>query len=226
MQGYTHVRLVFAPEFDAAFFGGDPDNFTYPRYDLDISFFRIYENGKPVHLDHYLGWSATGVKENDLILVSGHPDSTGRLLTVSQLEFLRDLDYPTGLEIYSKMDTVLRSFSSQSEENARIAKEDIFGIENNIKRFIGYPEGLHDRQTMGRKAADEQKLEATYKANAKNGGTPDPWQVSLHSAVDAPFRMTAYCLITVARCAKRSGLESVRARSSQEAKRGNHPNSS
>src|SRR5438105_6786248 len=124
------------------------------------------------------------------------------------------------------MGTVPTRFSSPSEENAPIGKGNNFGIEKNNKKVNGYPEGPHDRQTMGRKAADEQKLEATYKANAKNGGTPDPWQVSLHSAVDAPFRMTAYCLITVARCGKRSGLESVRARSSQEAKRGNHPNSS
>lgn len=173
---YTDVRLVFAPEFDAAFFGGDPDNFTYPRYDLDISFFRVYENDKPVHLDHYLHWSPTGVKENDLIFVSGHPGSTGRLLTMSQLEFLRDVDYPTRMQIYSKMDAVLKNFSSQSEENARIAQEDIFGIENNIKRFIGYQEGLHDKQTMDRKAADEQKLQTSYKANPNNAATRDPWQ--------------------------------------------------
>jgi hypothetical protein len=95
---------------------------------------------------------------------------------MSQLEFLRDVDYPTRMEIYRKVDAVLKSFSSRSEENARIAKEDIFGIENNIKRFIGYQEGLHDRQTMGRKATEEQKLQAIYKANAKNAGTPDPWQ--------------------------------------------------
>ena len=96
------MRLVFAPEFAAAFFGGDPDNFEYPRYDLDISFFRIYENNKPVHLDNYFKWSTAGVKEGDLIFVSGNPGSTGRLDTMSQLEFLRDVHYPLDSGILSR----------------------------------------------------------------------------------------------------------------------------
>ena len=91
---YTDVRLVFAPEFDMAFFGGDPDNFTYPRYDLDITFFRVYENDKPAHLDNYLTWSKTGVKEGDLTFVSGHPGATGRLRTMSQLDYLRERRLP------------------------------------------------------------------------------------------------------------------------------------
>jgi Peptidase S46 len=171
---YTDVRLVFAPEFDAAFFGGDPDNFTYPRYDLDITFLRIYENDKPVHLDNYLHWSPTGVKDGDLIFVSGHPGSTGRLKTMSQLEYLRDVDYPSRLETYTRRINLLQKFSAESEENARIAKEDIFGLQNAFKAFTGYIEPLKDNEIMSKKAADEEKLRSEFKA--KNSSAPEPWQ--------------------------------------------------
>src|SRR5438309_4397735 len=171
---YTDVRLVFAPEFEAAFFGGDPDNFTFPRYDLDITFFRVYENDKPAHLDHYLHWSRTGVSENDLIFVSGHPGSTGRLRTMAQLEYLRDVEYPSRLETYKRRINLLKNFSSQSEENARIAKEDLFSYENSQKAITGYLSGLQDKEIMARKQAEEDKLRADYKT--KNSAAPDPWQ--------------------------------------------------
>jgi hypothetical protein len=173
---YTDVRLVFAPEFDAAFFGGDPDNFTYPRYDLDITFFRVYEDGHPAHLDNYLQWSHTGVKDNDLIFVSGHPGSTSRLLTVAQLDYLRDVDYPSRLALYKRRISLLQDFSKQSEENARIAKEDIFGLQNSQKAITGYDSGLLDKSILDVKSADETKLQAAYKAGATSAGTPDPWE--------------------------------------------------
>lgn len=172
---YTDVRLVFAPEFDIAFFGGDPDNFEYPRYDLDITFFRVYENDKPAHLDNYLKWSATGVSDNDLIFVSGHPGNTSRLLTVSQLQFLRDVQYPSVLDILNKRVAMLQEFSKQSEENARIAKEDIFGLQNSQKAIGGYQQGLLDKAIMDSKSADETKLRASFKADPKNAGATDPW---------------------------------------------------
>jgi hypothetical protein len=172
---YTDVRLVFAPEFGIAFFGGDPDNFTYPRYDLDITFFRVYESDKPAHLDNYLRWSRTGVKDGDLIFVSGHPGNTGRLLTMSQLEFLRDVQYPINLKYFQRHIALLQDFSKQSEENARIAKEEIFSLQNSQKAVTGYNSGLLDKSIMNAKAADEAKLRAAFKADPKNAGDPDPW---------------------------------------------------
>jgi peptidase S46-like protein len=172
---YTDVRLVFAPEFGIAFFGGDPDNFTYPRYDLDITFFRVYENDKPVHLDHYLQWSRTGVTDGDLIFVSGHPGNTGRLLTMAQLAFLRDVQYPIALKLYARRIALLQNFSKESEENARIAKEDVFGLQNSQKAVTGYQSGLLDRSIMDSKATDEAKLRAAFKADPKNAGVSDPW---------------------------------------------------
>lgn len=173
---YTDVRLVFAPEFDIAFFGGDPDNFTYPRYDLDITFFRVYENGKPAHLDNYLQWSRTGVKDGDLIFVSGHPGSTGRLLTMAQLEFTRDVQYPLTLKVIARRVVLLENFSKESEENARIAKEDIFGLQNSQKAISGYESGLLDKSIMDEKAAEEAKLRTAFKADPKNAAAADPWE--------------------------------------------------
>jgi hypothetical protein len=172
---YTDVRLVFAPEFDAAFFGGDPDNFTYPRYDLDITFFRVYEDGHPAHLDNYLRWSRSGVKNGDLIFVSGHPGNTSRLQTLSQMEFTRDVAYPLTLATLKRRIALLQDFSKQSEENARIAKEDIFGMQNSQKAVTGYRSGLLDKSVMDAKSADEAKLRASYKASAKNAAATDPW---------------------------------------------------
>jgi len=173
---YTDVRLVFAPEFDIAFFGGDPDNFTYPRYDLDITFFRVYENDKPAHLDNYLKWSPTGVKDGDLIFVSGHPGNTGRLLTMAQLEFLRDVQYPIALKVYARRIALLQEFSKQSEENARIAKEDLFGLQNSQKAITGYQSGLLDKEIMKEKTNQEVYLRAAFKVASKDANATDPWE--------------------------------------------------
>ena len=173
---YTDVRLVFAPEFDIAFFGGDPDNFTYPRYDLDITFFRVYENDKPAHLDNYLKWSPTGVTDGDLIFVSGHPGNTGRLLTMAQLEFLRDVQYPMALKVYARRIALLQEFSKQSEENARIAKEDLFGLQNSQKAITGYQSGLLDKGIMKEKTSQEVYLRAAFKVASKDTNATDPWE--------------------------------------------------
>jgi hypothetical protein len=170
---YTDVRLVFAPEFEAAFFGGDPDNFTFPRYDLDITFFRIYENGKPVHLDNYLQWSKVGVKDGDLIFVSGHPGNTDRLKTVAQLEFLKNVDFPWRLASYKRRIAMLQKFSAESEENARIAQEDIFGLQNAQKAINGEYEGLQDVAAMSQMNTAEREREKAYMD--QHPGEPNPW---------------------------------------------------
>ena len=172
---YTDVRLVFAPEFDIAFFGGDPDNFTYPRYDLDITFFRVYENGQPAHIDNYLRWSRTGVKDGDLIFVSGHPGNTGRLLTMAQLAFLRDVQYPKTLATLNRRISLLQEFSKESEENARIAKEELFSLQNAFKAITGYNSGLVDKAIMGEKASQEASLRESFQKNPKNSGAANPW---------------------------------------------------
>ncbi|MBZ5658231.1 MAG: S46 family peptidase [Acidobacteriia bacterium] len=171
---YTDVRLVFSPEFEIAFFGGDPDNFTYPRYDLDITFFRIYENDKPVHLEHYLQWSKGGVKDGELIFVSGNPGNTERLKTVAQVQFLKDLDYPSRLASYKRRIDLLKRFSAESPENARIAQEDIFGLENSQKAITGYLGGVSDLAAMSQKNLAEREQEKQYLG--KNPGAPNPWE--------------------------------------------------
>jgi hypothetical protein len=173
---YTDVRLVFAPEFDAAFFGGDPDNFEYPRYDLDVSFFRVYENRKPARTDNYLKWSTTGVKENDLIFVSGNPGSTGRLNTMAQLEFLRDIQYPWTIESLARRDTLLQKFAAESTVNASMAHDVLFGVENSFKAIKGYQSGLLDPMLMAKKKTDEERLRQEVAANPKTQAAfGDPW---------------------------------------------------
>jgi len=183
-QTWSDVRLVFAPEFDAAFFGGDPDNFEYPRYDLDVCFFRVYENDKPAHLDNYLKWATSGVKDGDLIFVSGNPGSTGRLNTMSQLNLLRDVAYPLVLDSLARRDTVLKKFSAESAENDKVAHEDLFGVENSLKAIRGYQAGLKDESLMAKKSAEENQLRQAFTANpAEKAEYGDPW-AEISSAMD------------------------------------------
>ncbi|MDP2915516.1 MAG: S46 family peptidase [Candidatus Aminicenantes bacterium] len=153
---YTDVRLVFSPEYLIAFFGGDPDNFTYPRYDFDITLFRIYENDKPINSKHYLKWNTSGLKENELVFASGHPGSTGRLLTLAQMEFLRDVSYPTTIANYERRRALLQEYGKRGLEYARQAQGPLFGIENSLKATIGYQSGLLDKALMAKKAKEEQ----------------------------------------------------------------------
>jgi hypothetical protein len=162
---HNDVRLVFAPEYLAAFFGGDQDNFTYPRYDLDITLFRIYENGQPFKSDNYIKWSTTGVREGDLVLCSGHPGSTGRLLTYSQIEFLRDTSYPFNIANLKRRQTFMHEYAKRGEEEKRVALRNLFGIENSLKATIGYQSGLLDEKLMAKKLREEQALRDGVRKN-------------------------------------------------------------
>ena len=157
---YTDVRLVFAPEFSIAQFGGDPDNFTYPRYCLDFSLFRAYENGEPVKSADYLRWSHDGVKDGELTFVSGNPGSTGRLQTVAQMQFSRDLSYPMLLRMLKDDIDELLAFGAQSAENKRVAEDDLDSNQNSFKALTGFEQGLKDPKLMSRKQDEERKLRA------------------------------------------------------------------
>ena len=162
---YTDVRLVFAPEFDIAFFGGDPDNFEYPRYDLDVCFFRAYEDGKPARPKHYLKWSPAGSKEGELTFVAGHPGRTSRLFTVAHLEYLRDQSFPLLLAMLHDREASLVEYGKLGPEQFRQSKEELFGIQNSRKAREGGYKGLRDRALMARKAAEEKALRARIEAD-------------------------------------------------------------
>ncbi|HSY49855.1 MAG TPA: S46 family peptidase [Thermoanaerobaculia bacterium] len=174
---YTDVRLVFAPEVGIAFFGGDPDNFEYPRYDLDVCFFRAYENDKPVHPVDYLKWSEAGAKDGDLVFVSGHPGSTNRLNTLTHLQFFRDVAYPFTLNILRRREVLLTNYAQRSIENDRRAHDDLFGIKNSRKAYLGRIAGLQDPAVLKAKAATEvalrQKVTSDPQLNTAYG---DAWK--------------------------------------------------
>jgi hypothetical protein len=164
---YTDIRLVFAPELGIAAFGGDPDNFTYPRYDLDFALFRAYENGQPVKPMDYFAWSKEGAKDGELVFVPGNPGSTGRLATMAQLHFYRDVAYPL---VYARLGSLIKTledFGAQSPENKRLVYDNLFGMQNSYKAYTGFLRGLRDPNLMNRKRDEEQALRAQIDKNPK-----------------------------------------------------------
>ncbi|MCC7176429.1 MAG: S46 family peptidase [Bryobacterales bacterium] len=164
---YTDIRLVFAPEVGIAAFGGDPDNFTYPRYCLDMTFFRAYENDRPVSSPNYLRWSRTGLRDEELIFVSGNPGSTGRLNTVAQLEFFRDMSYPFVHARLNALIKALQRYGSGSAENKRVAADNLFSQQNSYKAYTGFLLGLRDPKLMQLKRQEEAKLRGAVAKDPK-----------------------------------------------------------
>ncbi len=180
---FTDVRLVFAPELSIAFFGGDPDNFEYPRHDLDMAIFRVYDNGQPAKIEHFLKWSPSGAKAGELIFVSGHPGRTSRLLTIDALKFQRDVRVPTMLNLLRRREIVLQQFAADGDEFARRAKKDLFSVQNNRKRMIGQIQALQDPRMFETKKRAEEELRfgGGFKSEISNlksqiPNPQDPWE--------------------------------------------------
>jgi len=164
---YTDVRVVFAPERQIAYFGGDVDNFEFPRYDLDVCFFRAYEDGKPARVQDWLTFSREGAKEGDLVFVSGHPGHTDRLLTVAELKALRDQSIPFSLALLKRREVLFSTWSARGVENARRAQGDLFGVQNSRKALDGRLAGLLDPELFAQKVRDEEEFKGRLPADAK-----------------------------------------------------------
>ena len=173
---FQDVRLAFAPEFAAGFFGGDPDNFNFPRYNLDMGLLRVYEDGKPVELEDFFPLNPDGAAEGELVMITGHPGSTQRLLTVAQLEALRDKSLIERLLSLAEMRGVLLQFGALGEEQARQAQNDLFGVENSFKALRGRQSTLNDPAVFEAKRKDEESLKAFVAADPKlSEEIGDPW---------------------------------------------------
>ena len=168
---HTDVRLVMAPEQQIAFFGGDSDNFTYPRFNLDFTLFRVYEDGKPYHPASHLAWSRTGVKADDLTFVVGHPGSTERLATAAQMAFAGGFALPNRLKMLERQRQMLLTYAAASPENRRQVSTQIFGLENSIKAMNGYRAGLKDKDAMARITKAEKELQAKVAGEPKVAGS-------------------------------------------------------
>ncbi|HKQ99476.1 MAG TPA: S46 family peptidase [Pyrinomonadaceae bacterium] len=164
---YTDVRLVFVPEFQAAFFGGDPDNFNFPRFNIDMALVRVYENDKPVHVENYLKWSEKGAKEGDLVFVVGHPGSTSRLNTVAHLESLRDVNIPLLIRMLERREAMLKKYMAMGEEQNRQGQNELNSIQNSLKVYRGQMAGLQDKTFIERKRQAEEALRKAIAADPR-----------------------------------------------------------
>jgi hypothetical protein len=177
-QKYTDVRLVFAPENAIGQFGGDVDNFEYPRHGFDVCFFRVYDNGKPLQTSHYFRWSLTGPADGDLVFVSGHPGSTNRMETLARLKHRRNLTLPYTLARLRYLEALLEQYSSLGPEQARVAHTDLFSTANARKAITGQYQGLLDPAVLELKTKAEEALRTKLKASPYlNQAYGDAWDM-------------------------------------------------
>ncbi|GAC1550632.1 MAG: S46 family peptidase [Collimonas sp.] len=192
---FQDTRLVWAPEKAAAFFGGDPDNFNFPRYDLDITLLRAYEGGKPAKIENYFPFSKSGAETGEMVFVTGQPGSTQRQLTVSQLTTLRDLTLVNSVIRLAEMRGVLEQYSKSSPEAARNAEHALFGVENGYKALRGRLSALQDPVLMKQKQDDETALREFVSKQpalqAKIGGAWDAIAAAqqAYRQIEAPYGM-------------------------------------
>lgn len=172
---YTDVRLVWAPETAAAFFGGDADNFEYPRYNLDATIMRVYEDGKPAQIDHFLAWSDEAPAEGDLVFVSGHPGRTQRIFTTAALAYLRDARMPYVLDLLRRKEVLMQQFSLGGVESKRRGRDELFGIQNSRKAYVGMLGGLQDPKTIAEKKRREEALLAEVRRRDDLKASEQAW---------------------------------------------------
>src|SRR5213079_3164292 len=161
---YTDVRLVFVPEFQAAFFGGDPDNFNFPRFNIDMALVRVYEDGQPIKPENYLKWSTKGTKDGELVFVAGHPGSTSRLNTVAHLEELRDVSIPLIIRLLEHREGVLKKYMAMGEEQNQRGQNELNSVQNSLKVYRGQLQGLQDKTLIQRKQQSETALRKAINA--------------------------------------------------------------
>ncbi len=186
---YTDVRLVMAPEEQAAFFGGDFDNFVYPRHDLDFTFVRVYENDRPASTPNFLKWSATGAPDGEFVVVSGYPGSTARLLTVSQLTYQRDVGNPLQEKVWKTRRKALEDYSKRNAEAMRQANPGMRSLANSLKRLEGQQNGLLNPRNFARKEAEEKDLRDKLAAKPDLDKLYAPaWEAIAKAYADVPAR--------------------------------------
>lgn len=173
---YTDVRLVWAPEAGSAFFGGDADNFEYPRYCLDVTLFRVYENGKPAKIDHFLKMDPSGAKEQDLVFVSGNPGRTRRIFTHDAIEYQRDLAMPRTMNLLRRKEVLMQQYALAGPEQQRRSRDDLFGIQNSRKAITGMLSGLQDPEFTASKKREETELMSRLGQDTKLAPLTKAWQ--------------------------------------------------
>jgi hypothetical protein len=219
---YTDVRLVFAPEEQIAFFGGDYDNFTYPRYNLDVTFLRVYENNQPARTEHYFKWSAKGPADGEFVVLSGNPGSTNRLLTNAQLQYQRDLGNPLQMQVWSSRRDALNRYAALGAEQARRAGATRRSLENSIKRLESQQAGLLNARLYGKKEAEEKALRAAIAARPEwQQAYGTAWEQVATAYAALPKQAKRIAFSTIAAPSRLGSLASTLVRYAEEIRKPN-----